>query len=474
MLLTVLYGCYYLFVASYYSVPNAEDYALSIAPKITGRIDAIVDLLVYFDSRYTANTLHSYNVLSYNKYRLYYFMPILCMFLLWVSSFFFLMSFSFKKQDVFKFLFWSALLLLIYLATAPSLPYAIFYMASTFTYTYPLIFWLVWVASLNAYYIQTSWIRNLTLLIGLFSLFLSFGSSELFIIINIATLFFWLFNSSDITKRTLITVSPFLIVTIASIVFSLSCPSNKFFNGNFLLDQSSEYLVLERILEFLGGNFKYFTSLLSNPLFLSSFLLIVVFNPFESLWNRIRPKRNLLLSIVSVFGFVFSLSLIFYFFLPKASEYPLRVFNVVHAVVLFYFFIVLPTGINRAFKIRNILMDRVWLKLISTFLLATCLILSGNNIAMIRLEHQSGVLEVFKGAYDEMYLEIEHLDRSTKTDLIVYLNFNQDEPRSNYVGSDLLPNRKAEEWNLALEYYFDIDELRMVNDSIFKKGVYEE
>jgi hypothetical protein len=88
----IAYGVYYLSLGAVMSEPNAEDYALSIEPRDLGLIPSVVNLLVYFDSRYTANLLHSLNVLVLNRYDLFWIMPMSCLVGLWLSSYFLLGS----------------------------------------------------------------------------------------------------------------------------------------------------------------------------------------------------------------------------------------------------------------------------------------------------------------------------------------------------------------------------------------------
>ena len=112
------------------------------------------------------------------------------------------------------------------------------------------------------------------------------------------------------------------------------------------------------------------------------------------------------------------------------------------------------------------------LKIITLILFGLSMLFSDNNLNNIKQEYKNGVLGDLYRSYQDFYENVE-LIQSETGEKVVILKQPEDYATSHYFGPDILPNRVNEDWNLAMEYYFKIDELRLEGDTIFKTGIHE-
>lgn len=454
-------GLVCLLAAIMYSVPNAEDFALSNAPRFQGKIISIVNILCFFDSRYTANMLHAFNPLALGSYQHFFIIPLICFLLLLLAVRFFLGSILVSK----KLWLLSLLLTCSYMALVPSLPFALFYMSSTFTYTYPCIFWLLWVGTLLR---DHQWKTPLTTFFGLTFLILSFGSSELFIPINGITLLAALLLCFPANKERLVAVLPYCIIGVACLAFIYFMPSNKF---------SSEKIHRSLAERYEGSNFlfvglKMYSSAWIRGIF--SIYNLLLFCALTVVFQSVNFRPQLLqkwsaqhlaglVVFVQFFSFLFMLP--YLLSIGSSSEYPVRILNIVLFFPYIALFILLPYLCSR-FGLP-VFFNR-WLLPITTLLLPLSVLASAPNFRLIVQELYSGKLAELYTNHQQLYSDIDSVKKCGKTPLIVEFPQMETPPASIWLHGDLLPNRENEDWNLAYEMYFQIDELRLPGDTIFK------
>lgn len=295
-ILTALMGVVFLIVTSFYCPPNAEDFALSNAPRYQGKLSSIINLLCFFDSRYTANLLHALNPLVWGWYKSFFIIPIFCFAFFLLSVRFLLGSLFYSDKG--KGLLWvqATFFTIAYFGVAPSLPYALFYMSSTFTYTYPCVFWMIWTSCLLRGFKSEGILHFLLNTTGLLFLILSFGSSELFILINGISLLLFLVLSLKKNRRRFYTALPYFIIGVVCLVLIYCLPSQKFTSASMYGKLEDRYPEGNFILTSIQQYGKCWIKSIINPfllLLLLVFALLSTYSKFKEpfIYKR-KKKRN--------------------------------------------------------------------------------------------------------------------------------------------------------------------------------------
>lgn len=463
----IAYGVYYLSLGAVMSEPNAEDYALSIEPRDLGLIPSVVNLLVYFDSRYTANLLHGLNVLVLNRYDLFWIMPMSCLVGLWLSSYFLLGSWWPHQGNRVRLAVGAALMVMAYYAICPSLPFGLYYMASTFTYIFPCMFWMLWVGCLWRSMEEEKY-TSIYSLVGLSALVLSFGSSELFIVINALTLASFMAYALLKNWRLLYAIFPYGLVAIGCLLFILNCPSNKFTNERIWGELNERYagthFILVSMLYFIKWTFKTFFSFTSFSFFIC-FIALLHATKSKPL-NALTTKQTLLFyGIIQLLLYLIS----WVYFIPRGStnDHPVYILNVLIFFNLLATYLLLAPLFLKS-KLFKLLSERNHKMIIGLCLCLVFLALENNNFALINREYTSGVLSDVKKKQAAFYKQVDSVKQFHLHPTIVYFQNPTVPPQSNYHGPDVMPNREAADWNYAYEKYFGVDEVRLMGDTLFK------
>jgi len=470
-LLSIAGSFFWLCLAAYFSEPNAEDFALSITPREDGKINSIISLLTFFDSRYSANLLHAINPLVYNYYKHFYILPVFCLVLLAGSLWFFIDSLFKSRGSRFMILITALLFVSGYYATIPSLTFGLYYMSSTFTYLYPVFFWFVWMGCLLRSF-KTKGIRFIMLTVGgLVSLIFSFGCTELFIVINAFTLLMALLLCLPVHRHRFFTALPYFLVALACLWFILNMPSRKFTPERLYGNLSERYPDSNFVVTSLWmyGNvwlrswLHPFTLLLIPTL---TFFYCKMDLRYTSLM-RISNRRLLWLFIVLQ---IFSWMLCWTYFISRGSlsEEPLYIFNVALLLSDCGFFILLPYLFSRFELVGHFKQQHNYTLPLIGAGLAFCTWFFAPSYRLIRHEYQSGQLSEMKSLYHQFYHDVDSVKRQNSRPFVVVFPQPIRPPRSNYLEGDLLPNRQNKDWNHAYEIYFGVDEVRLPNDTLFK------
>lgn len=461
----VVWGIGHLVLAAWYAPPNAEDFALSVAPKTVGKLDSVIQLLVYYDSRFTANILHAVNPLVFNGYNFFYLITCFTLALFIASFYFFIASLTqgSLKPGV-KFLMGAAIVVTYY-AHIPSLPYGLYYMASTFTYLYPAILWLLWVGC---------WLRALSSegykfyvfsIFGLLALLFSFGCTELYIIVNAFTLAVVLLFSIKRGRAAFFNSLPFLLVGALGVFLVFNFPSKKFVAERLYGNLNERYPESNFLVLSLGLYAKHWAKLFLTP---SIIFTLLVF----TYWYA-QVKNVKITSASKVMFCALGLQLAAYilclaYFIPRGSvlEDPVYIFNATLLVALSGALFTLPmalllTSIWRKFE--------VYIPAVLTMLLFAVL-LSNDNYAFIRNDYSKRLLQKAHSRQQAFYHTVDSVKQFNNKRRVVYFEQINELPKSVALEGDLLPNRESEDWNLAYELYFNVDEVRLPGDTVFKVG----
>jgi hypothetical protein len=463
VIIYIVWGLGHLVLAAWYAPPNAEDFALSVAPKNVGKLNSVVQLLVYYDSRFTANILHAVNPLVFNGYHFFYLTTLFTL-ALFIASFYFFIG-SLNQGNIkpgVKFLM-AATIVVTYYAYVPSLPYGLYYMASTFTYVYPAILWLLWVGC---------WLRMLSSegyrfyiysILGLVSLLFSFGCTELYIIINAFTLAVVLFVSAKRGKTVFFNSLPFLLVGILGVFLVFNFPSKKFVAERLYGNLNERYPESNFFIYSLGVYAKHWVKLFLTPsVVFTLFVFAYWFKEFKYL--KVGSPGKVML-------WAFGLQLVAYilcwaYFIPRGSvfEDPVYIFNATLLVALNGALFTLPMAL---------FLTGVWSKYELYLPTALALLLfagfmAKDNYASIRNDYSEGLLTNAYSRQQAFYHSVDSVKQFNNKRSVIYFKQMSKLPTSVALEGDLLPNRESEDWNLAYELYFNVDEVRLPGDTIFK------
>ncbi len=475
-ILLIMIGTVHLGIVIRYSVPNAEDFALSVAPRQVGTVTSTIGLLTFEDARFTANLMQGFNVLTLGLYRQFWVMAVLTLVCLWLAMTFFLASIFWSENASFRLYIASALVVFAFYSNAPSLSYGLLYMSSTFTYIWPATLWLVWSGCLLRLFASTGTRHVVFSTVGLVCLLFSYGCSELFILLNPMSLAVFALAAPNGWRWHVPDLIPFAIVSMAAVLFVFYCPADRFTTENIAGDLAARYPETN----FATHGVKVFLITLIR-VFLSPFTLlsILVFSRLLttfSLRNTLSPPSDgrvfaALFMAWQVIACIVTLG----YYLSQGSigwdyGHHGRALNVVVMVsligVMVTAVIILPT------------VSRVWgrerfkyaIGVVTVSLAASSVVFPGSSYTMIRQEFCEGTLELNWVAHHNFYRDVEKAVLEEGRPTVVWFSMPDTIPLSVFPPDrDLLPNRDNEIWNRAYEEYFGVDEVRVVGDTIFKR-----
>lgn len=463
--LVVLYvgwGLIHLVLGAWYAPPNAEDFALSVAPKEVGKLNSVIQLLVYFDSRYTTNILHAVNPLVFNCYHSFYLITCFTLFLFIAAFYFFIGGLAPGIKHTNRLLMAAAAIVTFY-AHIPSLPFGLYYMASTFTYIYPAILWLVWVGCWLRIYYNDERRFYIYSIVGLVTLLFSFGCSELFVVINLFTLAGIFFTTFGKGKTVFWNALPFFLTGAIAMLLILNFPSRKIVAEKLYGELAERYPGSNFLVASIGMYGRHFIKFFIQP---SQLFILFIYTYWVAEVNapkKLLPRSAAFLTLLTLF---FSYVLCWAYFVPRGSsvEDPVYVFNVALFVAFCGFVFVIPIGL---FGIEVWHHVRNYLPLIMAALLFAVVVMD-SNYTSIRADCSSGLLQAARNRQNKFYNAVDSVKQPGQHKKVVYFELMKQLPQSVSLPGDLLPNRQSEDWNLAYELYFDIDEVRLEGDTIFK------
>jgi hypothetical protein len=468
-LFLIVMGLAHLGAVIRYSVPNAEDFALSVAPREVGAVTSAVELLSFMDSRYTTNLLQGFNVLTLGLYRQFWVMPALTLSALWLTMAFFFGS-LFNPKGLLQVPLAAAVLTVAFYAITPSLGFSLTYMSSTFTYMWPFVLWFLWTGCLLRSFASEGLRHVAFTALGLVCLILSYGCSELFILLNPMTLGMIALVAPRGVRRHVPDLAPYALVSLAALLFILNCPSNKFIGENLYADNTSRYPGTHFTLHSLVVFSKCLAGAMIQPLVLLTMLVIAHLLSSDSLRPSVRIAGSGLLAKLGLW-LLMAYIVTWGYYLPRGSvhEFPSYIINVVMMVSLIGLAVVMALARPAAMvPVRHRKSDSLY-RGVMTLLAVMTACMPGNNYRLIRTELGSSILAATYTRHLEFYAEVEDVLANDLRPAKVEFALNGEIPSSIFPERDLLPNRENEDWNIAYEMYFGVDEVRMAGDTVFKR-----
>lgn len=464
MFLAILFaGYYFLCLGAYFSHPNEESFGLAADALNEGIIDSTLLLLVTFDGRYFTNILHGLNPLAFGLLEYHKWMAIFSM-VFFAVSFYFFSSGIFRLAKWYNVLLFSLLVLLVSLALSSSLIHELYWMASSFVYFYCWIFWFLWVGSFIRY-MQRTKNANLWYFLSNVFLFLDMGLNEMFLVLNVITVGCLIFL--DIQKNKVNTVYhlPIIITLLSSVLLFVSSPGIVVrWHDHPPIDDSVNYWVvfknsishfIEEFLRLSIGN-----SIVFSVIFLlSSRFLNLNYSPLISLNNK-QQVALFVLCIVTLYLMTWG------YYLPLGREdypfFPPRIYTSIGTGIILCLIFFVPFFLRSIFSIK-----RQLVLFIVLLIIANGIFFENTNIRLINEEYKTGLLYKHNEEMNRRYAIINEA-RKSKGWKMAKVDTISARPKSISSSPYIEANRNPPYWNQAYENYFQINEIRLTGDTIFK------
>jgi hypothetical protein len=466
------WGFSWLLIASYYTVPNAEDYSSINVIKRLGLIESLAVALVVDYTRYTSNFFYGFNILTLHLHEYFWIMPVTCIIFLVISFYYFITSLVKTIDNKLKILTYSLLFVLLHFAVEPNIYYGLYYMVSIIDFVYPWFFAFLWMGSLirAIRYIEGKK-SILYFFTGYLFLILSYGGAELFVSIN-PFLLLPFFVYALIYERTKWKyVIPYCIVAISCTLFLIFCPSPKITSENIFSDLHIRFEGSNFVTESLKTYLKFYWECMLNPISVCLILITTLccfrMRIFEQLHFHFNAKIALWLFLLSVFGGYINTLV---YFIPKGNinDYPKLIYNCIGIYCQLGLYLALPLFLSEKIRsLRKVPSLSIFEPVLGLLMLAM-IVWGTNNISLIKKEFDAGYIEDVKYKADKFYSEVSEIKKRGKPPYIVYFENPDVIPSTTFYATDIKPNREAGFWNIAYEDYFEVDEVRLKGDTIFK------
>ncbi|MCB9256492.1 MAG: hypothetical protein H6579_05125 [Chitinophagales bacterium] len=464
----VAYGFSYIFIGSFHSQANAEDLSLCAAPLHKGLINSTIDILRKYDGRYFTNLLHGLNPLAFGFITGYKWTTIFTS-IFGVFSLFFFLSGLVPLANRLKLLLFSALFFVCNYSLSSSLAHQLFWMVSSFVYSYSWYFWLIWLGTLFRWNREKKpgWRIFLFVLSHLF-LIAAVGINEIFLLLHAFSLIALYVYFYKQNRENILAFQSIFITGIFSIIFFLSQPGISIRFGSFETLRPENYYSLI-FLKSLNHQGKEWLRMSTQGLVMlsMSYLAMVLFKKFYQDFALKMGKAKLFLTLFLVlFGLYLSS---FAFYIPMGHEefLPIRIFSTLNFGFQLAFIIFIPSIILAILPEKYLASKtKMAFSLFAVLSLITFLHFGNNNIHNIRYDFESGKLKLFSEQMSHRYLLIEQAKNTQLCWKKAIVPPLQNIPYSIYSPPDIQENKAAFYWNNAYEIYFQIDEISLEGDSI--------
>jgi hypothetical protein len=286
------------------------------------------------------------------------------------------------------------------------------------------------------------------------------------IIVNLVAIFCYLIYVFKTKKSQLIHLIPFAIISIVCIYILISSPGNKFRLESTDVTRDFEYYTNVLV---KGSTYIFSTTygwLLNNTLIIP-FAIIISYLFIDNTFKI--SNKVLILIIFALLSLIYILPFISFISIGVSSAE--RIFNFTNWFFLVILFLLIPLLITnnieaikqKALKAKPILIN------INIFLIIAYLAFSSNNFGLISHEFISGEYKEYKKEMENRYQIIE-IAKQNKNWSSATIDTLIHKPITIYF-DDVVANKTSKLWNTSYESYFNIDELKIKNDTIFKINI---
>ncbi len=471
-LIGIIWGYFWLFFASGYAYPNAEDLLVVSVAKDLGVFKTVLYSFLDGDARYTSNFFYGFNFLAaggpdYNKYN-----AVISLILITVSVSFFIHQIIKTKFHVVYAIITGAFITILHFAMIPKIASELYWMGTCFVYLWAWILNFAWIGFAVLWFRSTSYKNKLLYAaFTLMSLVISFGTTEMNYITNASVLFVISYISlknpqkhiSELVSLWLIAISCFLLFIFTPSTFSETSRIESFkgldhYIGvfSFTLKNTSQLL--------FTWTFKHITT----P-------LVFIFSTLLFRLLKYKISLNLTKTELAAFSLLFLLVIyVNHFFYNAFAGYDLgynyragNYSNWLYLVVAFVFLPMIVSRIKLKFKLQKIETIKKTAMPVLGLFIVFFIIRGSNNYTKIQEEHVSGTYKQYKKEREAQYSAIQKAKNKTGWKIAV-VNVIETKPETVSKGPYMEKNQeagKARDRRSAYEMFFDVHEVRLKSDS---------
>jgi hypothetical protein len=467
----IISGFFWLFFASFYCFPNAEDFLVSLPAMIKGVFAGTIELS-NADGRYFTNFLYSINPLVFGWIDGYRILPSINILMIIIALGLFIKIVFNKFLSNISLSVFVLLFVLIHFAMVPSLVHDLYWMASSFAYLFFWVFSFLWISVIILFIRENKKSYSfLWFFLGALLLFCTTGIHEMILVFNSLLLFgsvLYVFFLKRPEKNKILLVMTFWLICL--ILFFLSPGSVSRFGR--VEGGARDFFFFTGIIVSSAKDFFYtlYHFLFSNIIVIPSIVFFSIFLAQKLKLNLNQEKQLVkysILSVVILMPVFYLMTSAYYIPLGFDKGYPERIYNIVQFGMQLITFISLPIIISLTAK-KIILNHFSFFSFIRTAALAVIfsgLLWGNSNISLIRKEYYLGTFIYFK---DQMAMRYKIINNAAlkKNNKIAIIDSLKLAPKSIYHPTDISPNRNPEKWNVAYEKYFKVDKIMFSTDTV--------
>lgn len=461
--LIIVWGCAWLILASFYTFPNAEDFSNIL------QSNGAFKILLNSDDRYFTNFLHGFNPLAWRCLSCYKFIPIISLFLIIYSLYFFINSVFSNKIKKSSAIICAMLIVIMHFSFTPSIVHDLYWMTSSFVYLYSWICLFLWTGLfIRLLKAENSVMKLIYFIAAAILMICSYGTIEMMLLVNpfIIIVFSLIINKYKPNRKN--DLFSFIIIAAACTFFILSRASAELNRSvDFVRDSNFfRYIFIEGTKQFVSTIYSW--SLLQ-PMTIAIIIGSTIFlrRFYKDISCLISNKKLILILI----GLLFSMYIqtYIYYYCDGVETYPQRVYNFVHWQFLIIVFLIIPLLLVKFDLFLKWNVEKFKTKILTFIFIFSFvqIILSENNLLTIRNEYRKGIYEDYKKEMNERYRVIQNQKNNTKWKCALIDSLSS-KPSTIFSKPEILQDRMSSGSSKGYEGFFMIDEIKLKGDTISK------
>jgi len=471
--LILVWGYFWLVLASLYSFPNVEEIALSLSTRFGSLQDSLFYSLSFDDGRYSTYFLHAYNPFSLFGFEFYKLIPIISIVVFIFSTYYIIRTVTKNEIDKKKILLFSLVFVLIYFTISPSIFANLYWGFCSFVNLYPwcfyAIFWVLFYRYIS--YPQRNIKKIFYFISSSVFVILSIGLNEMFIVLFCATILYLL--ALALRQYEVKDILPTILIILICLVFILLVPgtSSRLTRQGGIQIKDIENIFRYAILGLREWLIYIYKLLLQLPILIPAILIISIYmiklNPFKKYSQK---KLTIIIIFSSIILFIMTLP----FFIPSKENilFSERIFNSIligTMIQLNIISVIISRLVEKNIKIISII-NKYNFKITNIALLVFSffILFQKNNLNLIIEEYSTGIFKYYKAYNNQFIYNPKEIHNNIET---ITINEYNPEKHSRVLEEVVLRinnNGKMPNFAIFYESYFDVDEIRYAEDSISK------
>jgi len=464
-----------LFIAAYYTYPNAEDLSNSASADTFKSAVHLSISYLSLDTRYTSNLIYCFSPLAWGGVELHKLSVFLYIVLIITTTILLFRQITLKHIPFYQLAFAGLLFVLIHFAITPSIVADLYFISASSVYLLSWIALLLWFTS-YLYWIKTP-ISKSKMLYGVLtitSFFFSFGLCEMNIVINAFVLLVLLYYHIKYKKSGRIELLIlFIIFTVAiSFIFIIPGAANRISGAGLILSGNAIVKSLE--VSGIAITSTFFNWSLIKVIYIP---VVVVFTlglypNFYKIKFPLNLKEIIVLFIASILILYLCYAVFLYFStLFNTDVYVERGLNYINWGYQICILIFIPIAINMLIPrfLGKLYLHFGAIMLFSLLTIGISLKVSNNNLNQIYSEIKTNKYSQFKCKLQHRY-DIIYEAKTKKGWKVAVVDTIGNIPQTIFspseLGWDKFKVGRKIDYSHYYERYFNIDEIKINNDSI--------